>query len=78
MYNPLVEIVHKSGAITYVRALSITGIEKRREDDKSYGDFFWKVKTKDNSYLNVVNVEHVLNIVSEAENRNELTKIMGG
>lgn len=68
MYNPLVKIIHNEGSESYVRASEIKSIEKWSNHSK--------IKTPGLTYNMVTNIDEIVTIVNNVEDRNELTQIM--
>ena len=68
MYDPLIEIRHKDSSKSYVRASEIVSIRNWIEEKM--------VKCKNNNFIHVTNINEILNLVNEIENRNELANLM--
>jgi len=67
MYDPLIEIRHKSGSVTYVRASEIKVV-------KNWGSELGLISSNIN-LTNITNLNEVVKLINEIELRNEATKL---
>lgn len=65
-YNPLIKLKHVTGDVSHVRALNIFAVEYRQRNDNGNA-----VKTAETNYINVTNIDEVVEAINAVELRNE-------
>ena len=78
MYDPLIEIKHRDGSITKVRASNIFRVDDWK-DGISIGDnkkVYFRLPDNTNTFVkSIINIPEIVNMINEIENRNEQTNL---